>query len=94
MESKDQKQILNSIIQILKNCILSDINIETLSFFDFEYLFLMLRSSSIGNVVQLSLQHKCEGINDAQNARIGCDIQIHLIRSSVLLGQIVGEGGK
>ena len=64
MESKDQKQILNSIIQILKNCILSDINIETLSFFDFEYLFLMLRSSSIGNVVQLSLQHKCEGIND------------------------------
>ena len=35
MESKDQKQILNSIIQILKNCILCDINIETLSFFDF-----------------------------------------------------------
>ena len=47
MEGKDANEIMMSVRNILSNCVLSDdVNIEKLSTFDVEYLFLKLRSKS------------------------------------------------
>lgn len=54
-QSRDKKDILNSVIQIVNNCIVtSDINIEKLALFDIEYLFLKIRAVSISNVASVS----------------------------------------
>ena len=40
MESEDENSVVLGIKQIMRNCLLSDIDIEDLPILDFEYLFL------------------------------------------------------
>ena len=63
LEGGDEKEIVKSIKQVMKNCILSDVEIDNLSFFDFEYIFLMMRSKSVGDVIELNLEHHCGETN-------------------------------
>lgn len=63
LEGGDEKEIVKSIKQVMKNCILSDVEIDNLSFFDFEYIFLMMRSKSVGDVIELNLEHHCGQTN-------------------------------
>ena len=56
MESDDMKQITSAIIDILNNCILTrGIKVEKLSTFDIEYLFLNVRSKSVGETVEVNV---------------------------------------
>lgn len=52
-ESEDQKETINTIKQVLRNCILDDIDIDKMATFDVEYVFLQLRARSVGEVVNL-----------------------------------------
>ena len=63
LEGGDENEIVKSIKQVMKNCILSDVEIDNLSFFDFEYIFLMMRSKSVGDVIELNLEHHCGETN-------------------------------
>jgi DNA-directed RNA polymerase subunit M/transcription elongation factor TFIIS len=55
MESNDPKDQVIAIKQVLNNCILSkNVDVEELPTFDLEFLFLQLRSRSIGENVSLS----------------------------------------
>lgn len=58
MESKDNKMMIKALKDILKACIFDDINIDKLTSFDLEELFLRLRSKSVGETVNIQL--KCE----------------------------------
>jgi len=57
LEGGDEKEITNAIINILNSCILSDVDLDSLATFDVEYLFLKLRSKSVGEVIELKLAH-------------------------------------
>lgn len=52
-ESDDPKETINTIKQVLRNCILDDLDVDNLATFDIEYLFLQLRARSVGEVVTL-----------------------------------------
>jgi DNA-directed RNA polymerase subunit M/transcription elongation factor TFIIS len=56
-ESEELNNIIDTIKQILNNCILDEFNIDSLPIFDIEYLFLNIRARSIGEVV--NLKYKC-----------------------------------
>lgn len=58
MESKDEKEIEMNIQQILNNCNLSDVDIDTLPLVDIEFYFLNLRAKSVGENVES--RYKCE----------------------------------
>lgn len=65
MESNDQKQILNSIVDTIEACVADKINRSKLTTFDVEYIFLQLRSKSVGEVSELKLAcTECEHPND------------------------------
>lgn len=54
-ESGNNNDILSTIKQVINNCCLeSSFNINSLTIFDLEYIFLKLRSISVDNVVKLS----------------------------------------
>lgn len=54
MESEDSKQIGNAVKTVISNCILTKgIKIDDLATFDIEYLFLNLRSKSVGESIEL-----------------------------------------
>lgn len=57
MESGEEDTVLTAIKQIINNCCIDELNIDTLPVTDLEFLFLNLRARSIGEVVEL--QYKC-----------------------------------
>lgn len=50
-ESKEEKDIILALKQIINNCVQEDLNISRLAYFDLEYVFLKLRAKSVSNVV-------------------------------------------
>ncbi len=55
MESEDEKQMINAVQTILKNCIQTKLKVEDLSIFDIEYLFLNIRAKSVGEEIELNI---------------------------------------
>lgn len=55
MESENEDEITNAIIQIINNCVQGRLNIDDLSTFDVEYLFLNIRSKSVGEVLEFAI---------------------------------------
>ena len=56
LESEDMKQITDAVIQILSACILTrGVKINDMSTFDIEYLFLNVRSKSVGETVEVNV---------------------------------------
>jgi DNA-directed RNA polymerase subunit M/transcription elongation factor TFIIS len=56
-ETEDSKETINTIRQVLKNCILDEVDVDNLPTFDLEYLFMNLRARSVEEVV--NLKYKC-----------------------------------
>lgn len=58
LEGKDAKEMGNAITKILESCIVTEgVNVKELAFFDLEFLFLKLRSKSVGEEVDLKIRH-------------------------------------
>ena len=56
-EAGDTNSMMNGVKQIIQNCIVSpsDMKLETMPMFDLEYIFLKLRSKSVGENVKVGL---------------------------------------
>ena len=56
LESEDTAQITNAVVEILSDCILTKgVDVTKLATFDIEYLFLNVRSKSVGETVEVNL---------------------------------------
>ena len=55
LESDDDKNIKNAVLNLLKSCISTRIKLENLATFDLEYIFLNIRAVSIGEIVEISV---------------------------------------
>lgn len=65
MESEDEKQITNAVMDIVKSCILTrGIKVSDLASFDIEYIFLNIRGKSVGEEVQMKIT--CRDDNETQ----------------------------
>jgi len=64
-ESKATEDILGAIRQIIRNCVIDDIDVDDLATVDFEMLFLNIRAKSVGEVVDL--KYKCKNKIDEEN---------------------------
>ena len=61
-ESQDDKEIRNAIIETLKSCITTrGIKVDELPMFDLEYVFLRIRSKSVGEIVDMIFTAKDDG---------------------------------
>ena len=77
MESEDEKEVVNTIKQIINNCCLDDIDVDNLPILDLEYFFLNLRAKSISEVSEL--QYKCNNkIKDDSGEEKTCNNVVKL----------------
>ena len=60
-ESTDNMDIFKAIKQVVNNCILDDIDVDTLTLFDVEYLFTQLKGISVDNQVKINLTDEEDG---------------------------------
>ena len=76
-ESSDSESIITAITQVLNNCVLDDVDIESLPLFDVEYLFLNLRARSISEVV--NLKYKCNNkVTNEEGDEKKCNNEVQL----------------
>jgi len=57
LEGGETSEINDAVKKILNSCIVNEIDVDKLSTFDVEYLFLQLRGKSVGEVVELTVTH-------------------------------------
>ena len=55
-ESEDAKTVSDTIKQVLNNCFIDEVDINTLAIFDVEYVFLKLRAKSVNNIIELQFK--------------------------------------
>jgi hypothetical protein len=55
LETKDNAQIINAVKDIVTECTFSKVNISTMPMFDTEYIFLQIRSKSVGEISKVKL---------------------------------------
>lgn len=75
--SEDSKEIVNSIRQVLNNCILTEgVVVDSLTTFDLEYLFVKIRAKSVNNMISLTYRD----MEDDQRYTVEVDLdQIEII---------------
>lgn len=82
-ESDDVQSIVDSTKQVLSNCIIDDVDIDSLPVFDIENIFLNIRARSIGEIV--NLRYKCnndvkdEGSEETHKCNNVVDIDLNVL---------------
>ena len=67
MESKDNKVIFNSLLDTIRSCVKDDIKMNSLTSFDVEYMFLQIRSKSVGETAKVGVScTKCQHLNEIE----------------------------
>ena len=64
LETQDEKEVLNAVKDLIKNCVISRIKVDQLPSFDLEYLFLKIRGASIGELITLTVT--CQDDNETK----------------------------
>lgn len=52
----------DAIKQIIANCVVDDLDVDTLATFDIEYLFIQLRAFSVNNIIELQYKDQDDGV--------------------------------
>ena len=55
LDSKDEQQITQALVDVLNACVISRVKIEDLPSFDLEYVFLKVRAASVGEEITLNV---------------------------------------
>jgi len=71
MESDNQKDILNTVVNTITTCINESIEKRSLTTFDVEYLFLKIRAKSVGETSTIGI--KCESCETSNDVKINID---------------------
>lgn len=64
-------EIIDTIKQIIGNCVLDDIDVNSLAMFDIEYIFLNIRKVSVSNIIELNYNE--------DNVRIPFEVDLDLV---------------
>lgn len=70
LESKDSNLTMRTLKDIINNCVFDELDVNTLTSFDIEWIFLKLRSKSVGEAAEIKLP--CE------ECKVPADISINL----------------
>lgn len=89
-ESDDNVVILDTIKEVIKSCAKSEINVDTLPSYDIEYIFLQLRSMSIGELVEMLF--RCDEDHGDQNSKAVTKITINL--KNIKVDRVEGHTNK
>jgi len=77
LESEDMTQITNAVVDTITNCIQTrGVKVSDLSTFDIEYIFLNIRSKSVGETIEVNITCPDDGETQAQVSIDVDDIKI------------------
>ena len=71
LESQDKTSALHAVVDTIESCIDADIDKNSLTLFDIEYMFIMIRSKSVGETTDVNLS--CTACNEYTPVKINLD---------------------
>ena len=75
-ESQDMTQVVDSLKSVIVNCMIGEIDVDSLAIFDLEYLFLKLRSKSVGETAKIGI--KCKTCEHQNTVEVSLDdVEVH-----------------
>lgn len=77
LEGGDNDEITNAVKHIIGTCV-SKINVEELSLFDLEYIFLKLREKSIGDSISLIVKHPAGYNSKGEECKVAQEVTVSL----------------
>lgn len=85
-ESGNQQNVLRTLVETIGNCVQTEISLNKLTSFDIEYMFLQLRSKSVGESAHVSLKcDDCETPNDVSINLEEISIKIPKVQKNIKL---------
>ena len=78
LESGDDKEMMRAMRQIISGCVMNEVSIDKLPLFDIQYLFLNIRSESVGQTSQLRFKHPDDINSKGETCTHIQDIEINL----------------
>ena len=67
MESNDSKSVILTLLDTIKSCVSEPLSVDALTSFDMEYMFLQIRSKSVGETTKIGLTcSECNTRNDVE----------------------------
>lgn len=75
-QSEDPTVMLDTVKEVIKSCAKTSVDVDKLPSFDIEYIFLQMRSRSVGEFVDLIFQCDTDHGEDNENARATVRIDI------------------
>ena len=89
LESEDQKQITDAIVQIIGDCLITkNVDVTKLPTFDIEYLFLNVRSKSVGETVEVNVTCPHDGKTKVEKSINIDDIKVIKDKNHKLIVQL------
>ena len=89
LESEDQKQITDAIVQIIGDCLITkNVDVTKLPTFDIEYLFLNVRSKSVGETVEVNVTCPDDGKTKVETSINIDDIKVIKDKDHKLIVQL------
>lgn len=80
-ESTNSDELLNTFKDLISSCSLTQIDLNKLTYFDLEYIFLKLRSKSVGEIS--TIRFKCNNVIDEKKCNHITPIDINLDEISI-----------
>lgn len=81
VESKDTNEIIKTVFDVLNNCIMTDIDVEKLPYFEVDYLFTTLRAKSIKENIEL--EFICNNMIDDNKCKALFPVTLDLAKATI-----------
>ena len=78
LESGNDSEMMKAMKQIISSCVINEIDVEKLPLFDIQYLFLNIRSQSVGETVTLRFKHPEEKNSKGDDCKHIQEIEINI----------------
>lgn len=77
-EGDDEDGMLRATIQVIESCTNGEIDINSLTSFDIEYLFLNIRAKSVGEVIELRYKHTGDVNREGENCSAVTTVSVNI----------------
>jgi rubrerythrin len=75
-QSEDLMVMIDTLKEVIKSCVLDDIDVDALATFDIEYMFTQIRAKSVGEIIELLFP--CDEDHGEQNDKAIVKVKIDL----------------
>jgi len=86
LESNDYKQIVETIKQVINNCLLDEVDLDKLPMFEVENIFLNLRARSMGERVEIT--YICQNVVDEKKCGAEMDLEVDLLQVTTEIKEV------